>query len=365
MDTENAYMKNNTGIGALGNLAVSSQFPLRPGHGTMGKRIAVYANYFKLVTKPNLSLVRYNIDVSPEPRPRHLRRVLEILCEQPTFAGVATDFKSMIISSRPLDIPDSYQVSIPFRGEGEDEPAPKAATYTVKVATQSSIPVSELVKYLSATSPGPAFPGKEELLQALNILLAFYPVGHGGVSNIKEKHFSTDSSPNNRHNITDIGGGIDALRGFFQSVRPATGGLILNVNVTHGIFLHPGPLTDLYYTLGSDKKEKIQKKLSLIRVKVSHIPPKISKKTGESFPRIKTILKFASPGDGRGPGATDPHPPRVDFLGAGPKQVAFWIGDDSSKDEEGKGKGKAKPKPKGPTLPVNDYISVYDYFRIS
>ena len=358
-------MKNNTGIGALGSLAVSSQFPQRPGHGTMGRRISVYANYFKLATKPNLSLMRYNIDVSPEARPRHLRRILEILCEQPAFAGVATDFKTMIISSKPLDIPDNYQVSIPFRGEGEDEPAPRAETYTVKVVTQSSIPVSELVKYLSATSPGPVFPGKEELLHSLNILLAFYPVGHREVSNIKEKHYSADNSPDNRYNITDIGGGIDALRGFFQSVRPATGGLLLNVNVTHGIFLHPGPLTALYATLGSDKKEQIQKKLSLIRVKVSHIPPKVSKKTGESFPRIKTILKFASPGDGRGTGAADPHPPEVAFLGAGPKQVKFWIGDDSSKDGEGKEKGKNKPKPKGPTLPVNGYISVYDYFRIS
>ena len=41
MDIENAYMKNSTGIGPLGNQSLTSQFPQRPGHGTQGRRIAV------------------------------------------------------------------------------------------------------------------------------------------------------------------------------------------------------------------------------------------------------------------------------------------------------------------------------------
>jgi hypothetical protein len=48
MNIQNTYMKNAGGIGALGNLSLTPQFPPRPGHGTQGKKIAVYANYFKV-----------------------------------------------------------------------------------------------------------------------------------------------------------------------------------------------------------------------------------------------------------------------------------------------------------------------------
>jgi hypothetical protein len=360
MNIENTFMKNSTGIGSLGNLALASQFPQRPGHGTQGKRITVYANYFKLMVQSNLSLTRYNVEVNPLPPGRKLRRVLQLLFERPEFAGVATDFKTLIISPRPLDIPNGFQTTIIYRAEGEDDPSPNATTFAVRVVAPSSIPVSELLKYLSATNPSPAFPGKDELLSALNALLAFYPVAHDDISNVGPKHFSVVGDRPSSHNIRDIGGGIEALRGYFQSVRPATGGL-LNVNVTHGIFLRPEPLDKLFPLLGTGSKQTLQKKLRLVRVRVTHIAPKKSKQTGQEFPRIKTILALAQKEDGR----KEPHPPQVSSNGAGPKNVKFWLGDDSSKVADNKGKGKDKPKSSGPALATNTYISVYDYFKIS
>lgn len=364
MDMENTYMANSKGIESLGSLALTPEFPQRPGHGTQGRRIAVYANYFKLMAQDNLSLTRYNVEVNPLPPGRKLRRILQILFEQPEFSGVATDFKTLIISRRPLDIPDGYQTTIAYRTEGEDSPSLNAARFTVRVVSPTPIPVSELVRYLSAIGPSPTFPGKEELLNALNALLAFYPVAHDGVSNVGPKHYTIDRSPRNQHNRHTLGGGIESLRGFFQSVRPATGGLLLNVNVAHGIFLEPEPLDILFPRLGSGNKPTLQKKMRLVRVKVTHIAPKKSKTTGQEFPRIKTILALAQKEDGR----KDPHPPQVASLGAGPKDVRFWLGEDSSKDGDGTGKGKGKSgklKPAGPALPTNTYISVFDYFRIS
>ena len=368
MDIENTYMKNNTGIESVANLSMTSKFPPRPGHGTQGRRIAVYANYFKLMAQENLSLTRYNVEVNPLPPGRKLRRILQILFEQPEFAGVATDFKTLIISRNPLNIPDGYQTSIAYRPEGDDSPTPNAARFTVRVVTPTPIPVSELVKYLSALSPSPVFPGKEELLNALNALLAFYPVAHDGISNVGPKHYAIDRSERNAHNRQSLGGGIESLRGFFQSVRPATGGLLLNVNVAHGIFLEPEPLAILFPRLGTGSKPILQKKLRLVRIKVTHIAPKKSKTTGEEFPRIKTILALAQKEDGR----KEANPPQIASLGAGPKDVKFWLGEDSPKDGDDsskgqtKGKGKGgKPNPAGPALPTNTYISVFDYFRIS
>jgi hypothetical protein len=62
----------------------------------------------------------------------------------------------------------------------------------------------------------------------------------------------------------------------------------------------------------------------------------------------------------------DPHPPRVSANSARPKGVRFWIGSEGNDSEgSGKGRGKDKQKPKGPVLPENEYITVFDYFKIS
>jgi eukaryotic translation initiation factor 2C len=355
-------MKSTTGPGALANLTLTSQLPPRPGHGTRGKRIAVYANYLKIAVPPNLDLTRYNFEVTPVPPGRKLRRVLQLLFELPEFSGVTTDFKSLIISRKALKIPDDYQVAIPYRAEGEDEPLQNAITYKVRVVTPTSLAVSDLVSSLSAASASPAFSRKEEVLQAMNALLAHYPQAHDGVSSVgQNRHFSTDRSQQNAHNIHDIGGGIESLRGYYQSVRPATGGLLLNVNVSHGIFLQPDRLDQLFPKLGTGNKSTLQKKVRLVRVRVTHIPPKKSKKTGEEFPRIKTIISLAQPQDGR----KDDHPPQVTSFGAGPKDVKFWLGESPSPAKDESTPGKGKPKAAGPVLPKNVYISVYDYFKKS
>ncbi|RDL30139.1 uncharacterized protein BP5553_10417 [Venustampulla echinocandica] len=221
MDIENAYMKNSTGIGAMGNLALTSQFPQRPSHGIQGKRIAVYANCIKVIAESNLSLTRYNIEATCLPPGRKLRS-----------------------------------------GGREN---------------------------LSATNPDPTFPGKEELLHALNAVLAHYLAAHDTVTTMGgNKHYSISRSQQNAYNIWPRGRGIEAFRGFYQSVRPATGGLLLNVNVTNGIFLELISLDRLFPALGTGNKATPQKKMRLVRVKITRIAPKRSKKTGEEFPRIKT-----------------------------------------------------------------------------
>ena len=42
-----------------------------------------------------------------------------------------------------------------------------------------------------------------------------------------------------------IGGGFELWRGFFQSLRPGIGKLLLNVDVSTGLIFRPGPLIEL------------------------------------------------------------------------------------------------------------------------
>lgn len=339
MRIEDEYMKSASGLGPIADLKLTAGFPSRPGYGTQGGKIVVYANYFKLLPAPNLSLTRYNVEVSPEATGKKLKRIFELLLELPDFSGLATEYKSILIARQRLDIPDDYTVQIQYREEGQDEPLERSTKYHVRVVTPTTLAVSDLVDHLSS-SAGSTFAQKAEVIQGLNVLLGHQPQSAASIVSIgQNRHFSIDRSPRNRYDIQDLDGGLESLRGYFQSVRPATGGILLNVNVTHGIFLEPIRLSLLYPRLGTGNKVTLQKKLKRVRVEVTHLPIKKSKNTNQNIPRVKTIFGLAHQQDGQG----GDHPPQVDSFGAGPKGVKFWFADPSTVT----------------------YISVFDYFRKS
>lgn len=365
---ENAYIKNTSSIGALGNLSVTGQFPPRPGHGTKGKQIAVYANYLKVQTAPNLNLTRYNVEAQPEATGRKLVRLFQLLLELPEFANVASDFKSMIISRQPLAVQAGHTVDITYRGYGEDEPLANSTLYRVRVITPLSLGVTDLVNYLGATAAGTPFAHNLEVTQALNVVFGHHPQSDDGTTSIAgNRHFSLDRRAQNGPNIHILGGGLESLRGYYQSIRAATGGILLNVNVTHGVFLEPLRLDLLFSKMGTGNRLTLQKKLKLVRVRVIHLPVKKTK-ANTDIPRVKTIFGLAHPQDGRKAG--EEHPPQISGFGAGPKNVKFWVNDVSPSSGKAAakapaGKGKQPKKPTGSALPANAYISVYDYFRNS
>jgi hypothetical protein len=307
-------------------------------------------------------LTRYNVEISPEVKGKKLGRVFQLLLERPQFAQSVSDQKSMVIALQPLNIQDGEVIDIVYRAEGQDDPLERAVTYHVRFVTPTPIDVGAFINLLTATSTTPAFPQQLETIQALNVLLGHQPQANDGVVSIgRNRHFSIDRSHQNTRNIQILGGGMEALRGYFQSVRPATGGLLLNVNVTHGVFFEPIPLSQLMPKMGTGNKVTLQKKLKKIRVNVTHLPVKKSKVTNLDIPRVKIIFALATQQDGRG----EQHPPQIKEFGAGPKGVKFWLSapPGAPTDSGGKGgKGKSPKKPAGPAPPANAYISVYDYF---
>lgn len=350
-------MANSKGIMALGSASVKDHFPARPGYGTLGKAITVFANYFKVTVPKDMSVTRYNIEFAPEAKGRKLARLFELILELPEFAGnITTDMKSMVISKQPLNISDGWTTEIKYRAEGEEEPLERATTYTVRAVAPISIVVSDFHKHLCEVNPGPIFDLRPEYLQVLNIMFNHLPQSQDDLITAgRNPFFALSRQQGNAHNIAVLGGGLESLRGFYQSVRPATGGLLLNVNVAHGVFLQPERLDVLYPRLGSGDKTILGKKLKLIRVKVTHLPPKKDKKSGRDIWRVKTISGLARPQDGRG----EDHPPQVRSLGAGPKDVKFWL----TSHPPAKG---AKPPAKGKKAAAtraDGYISVFDYFQ--
>lgn len=286
-----------------------ARFPSRPGFGTRGKPIIIWANYFKLLVDPRLVLYQYKIQVQPQAVGRKLTRVIELFLQQPQSIAISdsicSDFKSTLFSRILLD-DDSTACNIVYRSEFETEPAPRATVYHVRLEHTKTLQVRRLLEFLTTTNLPTAFDEKYALLQAFNVFLNHYAKSQGNLVTIGSKTFPKDAVGR------DLGGGLMAIRGFFSSVRAATGRILVNVNVCCSAFYRPGPLVNLISAHGLQDKYQLEKFLKGARVKTTH--------TGT--PSIRTIAALASLSDGQG--SNQPRP-KVPEFGAGPKQVQFWF----------------------------------------
>ena len=342
-------------------------FPLRPGYGTRGAPVALWANYVQMTPLPSLCLYRYNVSVSPSAVGRKLTQIVRLLLEADELVDlrqdIVTDYKSNLVARRRLP-QDDIVLHILYRSEGEDAPKANATSYKIHIKFTDTMSMDELAEYLNGSNVTADYNDKLPMIQAFNILLNHHPKALGNVASIgASKTFSLGQDAAK----FDLGRGLEAIRGFFTSVRAATGRLLVNVNVSHAAFYKAGPLDALMIAFQSANKYAVEKFLRKVRVQTTHLKEKRNKK-GEVIPRLKSIFAFASPNDGH----SLEHPPRVSVYGAGPKQVSFWLQDrdmaQRSRDlAEGKKKpAKAKgPDKKAPSSTSGAYITVYDFFARS
>jgi eukaryotic translation initiation factor 2C len=352
--------------------ALDSRLPIRPGYGTQGRAVLLWANYFELAAPPDLLLFRYSIEIQPDdagrtPTGKRAKRIIELLLEEHLSAyrtSIATDYKSNLVCRFELPVTeDTYDVR--YRSEEEDQPSQNAKTYRIHLQDTGTLRVSELTDYLTSTHASALFGSKDEIIQALNIVVGHHPKAASDIFSVgANKHF--DLSPAASEKVS-LGAGLQAIRGFFVSVRAATSRILVNVQVKHTACYNEGPLDHLifqYLEQNGRNMFKLANFLKKLRIQVTHIVRR--NRSGQEIPRIKTIAGLAMPGDGHGLA----HPPIVPNFAAGAKEVKFFLGgpgeqpggkEQRSAKKEGK-KGKKAGKP-GPEPPQVGYISVYDFFR--
>lgn len=364
----------------------SNVMPARPGYGTEGQPITVYANYVQLVPPSDLTLYSYDVaTIKPDVVGKKRTQVIRLLInESPEFVGyqgdMVTDFKSTIISRKKLDfIGTEKDIEVTYKAEGEDDPKERAPKYNVSVKHTKTMTVGDLLSFLTSTNPAVQYDSKLEMIQGLNIFLKHWAKSNDNLATIgASKTFSMSGKADK----LDLGRGLTALRGFFTSVRAATNRILVNVNVSHGAFYNEGQLTDLMTAYGlrydTSGLRSLEKFLKRVRVRTTHLKEKKNRK-GEVIHRPKTVHGLAKKSDGQGPNR-----PRVKEFGAGPKDVEFWLEDkpaaapstpgaepsQAASKKKGKGKG-AKGKPGAPATSgpqpasagAGRYISVYDHFK--
>jgi hypothetical protein len=310
-----------------------------------------------LSAKPGLCLYRYDVTINPPViNKRKKRRVIEILLEEQraVLANVVTDFASIIYSPhRKLQLAGNFILN--YRDDDEDVARPGATKYTVTVTFQgdNTVSIGDYQAYLreGKTSSAITHNTGSDALQALNILLAWGPQRNGKISMVgANRAYSLDQRG------MPLGKGIEALRGFYRSVRNSSQGFIINIQVKHGAFFKPGDLVKLYNDYGL-KRLQLARFLKGVRITTNHLPER-KNKSGKVIKRTKTIMGLAMRSDGYG--TMNTHPPRVEEDFGNADQVKFYL-ETPTKEEKGKS-GKSTDTPKAAT---GKYITVHDFFKTS
>ncbi|EXJ96083.1 hypothetical protein A1O1_01209 [Capronia coronata CBS 617.96] len=317
-----------------------ARLPFRPGYGTRGTEVLLWANYFKVSADREIPLHRYSIEVRPDNdgkvlTGKKLRRVIELLLEE-HFAehrsNIATDFKLYLISTTNIAISRPVY-DITYREGGQVQTQSNAKHYHVRITHNGSVTLANLLDYLTSSNASAILSNREALLQALNIIVGYTPKTAAPVSSLGMKHFDTTSPEKKSLDVR-----LAALRGFFCSIRAATGGLLVNVQVKHTAFYNGGNLAQAIasFTKQTTNMFELARFLRKLSVTATHVTP----------PKVKTISGLAIVQDGM----NLPHPPRVPKFGASAQEVMFWL------PRESAGVTSGSPS-------AGRYISVHDFFK--
>ncbi|RYP92829.1 hypothetical protein DL770_001000 [Monosporascus sp. CRB-9-2] len=335
-----------------------SYFPCRPAFGTNGQEVILWANYFKLNVPAN-DLYQYAIEVKPvkkegtkaQPRDakgRKLHHIINMALERVGNAvPLVSEFKGQVVSLKPLSLPEDNTVTVQYTIEGKDD------HYNVKFNGPTFIDMSQVLNYLRTMrdpTGDTSFPKFTSAIDAISVIIGHSARASANVASIGGSRYFPLDRDDQKFSL----GPMDfntLIRGYFQSARPATGRLLLNANVTHGVFRLAGRVSDLmkdYDLTDSGSLQNLHKCLSKLRARVTYLAEKGTsgkkgnKPAGVSRIGEKAITGLATKFDGS---SGEPRP-KIANSGARPHEVQFYL---------------RAPAPAG--LQADAYISVADYYE--
>lgn len=357
--------------------------PGRPGLGTGGDPIVLWANYFKMDAKVAY-LYRYDLRASAkkvtkeeeeaakknnkgksneddngprEAKGKKLAKLIELALNQlPGKPVVATEYKQQLITKEKLKLPaDGYiQVDLVEPGRNTD-------TWFVRFDGPTSINIGGLMDYLKLTEKDNdgMFPKYPEEIDALGVVLGHTPRSNPGTAAVGRSRFFAVDARRKDGAMMDPKSYLEILRGYVQSVRPATGRLLLNTNVTHGVFRKGIPLEELFRVQGVAQMQQggnpkvltdLHKFLSKSRIRC-RVP---AEERGKWFVTDRGTAGLATILDGGRAAEDKPQfKPNTGRFGS-PTTVKFYLR-----------APKTPGAPPPPGLQYNSWVLVSDYYRAS
>ncbi|KAL1922369.1 uncharacterized protein VTP21DRAFT_9908 [Calcarisporiella thermophila] len=264
----------------------------RPGYGRAGRATRVRTNYYELVIpKSRKDIYQYDVTIEPDVPPAANRNVFKEFeaMHSKKLGGLLLVFdgrKNAFSSSRlPLkNDSENFEVTLAERTKGP----PK--TFRIKIKLAAKINMEELWQYLNGQRTDIAL--CQHAIQALDVLIRHKP---------SMSHVSFGGSffiPNNSKRISM---GAEIWQGYYQSVRPAQGKLMLNVDVSHTAFHQSGPLIDyvasvlgrprdaLFRGISGPDLSRIERSVKGLVIMVTH--------RGEMRPKFKITKLSPAPAD--------------------------------------------------------------------
>lgn len=281
VDSRLAQQDQEALVSTFRNVSLTpTDLPLRPGWGTSGKAIKLRTNFFA-VRVPKGPLCEYDVKITPAVSVKRVkRRIFDLLEQVPEYqrykGGVAHDFSAKLIAVRRLPQPISF--TVPYTEEdGASRTGKKGEKkeYVVEMNFIQDIDLSVLTGFLSG-DPSCRSLDIAPILSALNIVLAQHP-SRNGVMVGRNRFFFP-------HENFNLGGGLEAWKGFYSSVRPAYKQLMVNVNVATTAFYSEGNLANAMIEFrNATYGGRIDQFVRGVRVQTTHLGHKKSVKRASTL----------------------------------------------------------------------------------
>ncbi|RUS16005.1 Piwi domain-containing protein [Endogone sp. FLAS-F59071] len=272
----------------MSNLKLSDVV-LRPSSGTSGTKIKVRANFYEVTHLPQINVIHYDVTIEPDMPPTMNRKVWKHF--EDTFdtalGGIRPvyDGKKNLFSPKKLPFGDAevFDVILPEEHGQPHQKFPRK--FKIKIKIVAKVVMAELQRFLD---------GKIGLtnncltaITVLDILVRHKP---------SMLHTTVGRSFFTSRNARPLPDGLEAWGGWYQSVRPTPGKMMINVDVSTTAFYQAGPLltviarilkvspNQLHSGINDKQRNKLDKIFKSVNVKMNH--------RGEGHSRKYRISKF-------------------------------------------------------------------------
>ncbi|KAJ3249977.1 eukaryotic translation initiation factor 2C, 3 [Chytriomyces hyalinus] len=216
----------------------------RPGYGTKGQAIRIWANSYALSFDiPSRDFYQYDISVKPDTIRAVRRRVIEQWAKE-TQNVAETDAESILWSVRELDIPVAGAEFSVVLAEGDARRKPQK--FTIKIRFTNMLSMGDLHKFVNNQGPTEVPRASLTLLQLI--------LAHRPKMIYTSFHKSTHWGFYDAYKTTFINGGLILGAGHQQSVKYTLGEILLTIDVSNTAFYPQGPLMDLVALVFNKKR---------------------------------------------------------------------------------------------------------------
>ncbi|KAJ7737366.1 argonaute-like protein [Mycena metata] len=273
----------------------------RPGYGSVGKPIPINVNSFTAKV-PEGSIYHYDVISADKTLPTamnmRLVKQLQDHVAPDVFAATRCGFDGRKNLYAPVELNlggDSreFDVILPQASGAPVNNDRPPKIYKIRLTLVAKINTEVLHRFIEGNQSQDS--AVSTALMALNVVIRMEPSERYP---IKGRSFFTEEGSRN------IGAGLVLWRGYFQSIRPAVGRMLINVDISTGVMYQPGELISLCLAFLNERDPNVlsarlddRKRLKLARfITGIRVVTRDASRTGAGTERARVLRKLTQVG---------------------------------------------------------------------